>query len=228
MSSEVQPANDFPRLTMAQLDQIARETKIAYCLGMHTSFDGPFAQAVESATREPLLKEIERLNKVLDWNEMALGNNKFAYDELSKSFDKIGAERDSAQAEAKALRSALGRLESNFVLMLAGKPVRDVEETLAEVRAALTTPPGNATQAAAIFPAECPRCKSAVPGIQTQACFDAQAAGAREPLSEEQMESMYDKASAEVYRCRHDYYAGILDAERAHGIASPAAELKKD
>lgn len=39
----------------------------------------------------------------------------------------------------EALRSALERVSRNFDLLLAGKPVRDVAETKAEVRAALQT-----------------------------------------------------------------------------------------
>lgn len=39
------------------------------------------------------------------------------------------------------MRSALERLHWNFKLMLSGKPVRDVAETLAEVEAALAAAP---------------------------------------------------------------------------------------
>ena len=39
-----------------------------------------------------------------------------------------------------ALRQALERVTANFRLMLAGKPVRDVSETLAECEAALAAP----------------------------------------------------------------------------------------
>ena len=42
-------------------------------------------------------------------------------------------------AEAEKLRSALERLRWVFGLVLSGKPCRDVEETLAEVNAALAT-----------------------------------------------------------------------------------------
>jgi hypothetical protein len=40
-------------------------------------------------------------------------------------------------AENERLRSALERLDRNFDLLLAGKPVRDVAETKAETRTAL-------------------------------------------------------------------------------------------
>jgi hypothetical protein len=42
--------------------------------------------------------------------------------------------------EIEDLRSALERLDRNFDLLLAGKPVRDVAETKAETRAALSRP----------------------------------------------------------------------------------------
>jgi hypothetical protein len=42
--------------------------------------------------------------------------------------------------EIEGLRSALGRLDRNFDLLLAGKPVHDVAETKAETRAALSRP----------------------------------------------------------------------------------------
>lgn len=45
----------------------------------------------------------------------------------------------------EALEGALKRLDHNFVLALRGKPVRDMDETRAEVRAALAlvSPPSN-------------------------------------------------------------------------------------
>lgn len=51
----------------------------------------------------------------------------------------VPANPDGAEAvEAiTALRDALGRISRNFDLLLAGKPVRDVAETKAEVAAAL-------------------------------------------------------------------------------------------
>ncbi len=49
--------------------------------------------------------------------------------------------KDAVEGEAcAAMRSALERLAHNFDLMLAGKPVRDVAETRAEVAAALSSP----------------------------------------------------------------------------------------
>jgi hypothetical protein len=53
------------------------------------------------------------------------------------------ATQDTGQGEAmtdSALRQALERVTANFRLMLAGKPVRDVSETLAECEAALAAP----------------------------------------------------------------------------------------
>lgn len=41
------------------------------------------------------------------------------------------------EAQVERLRSALDRLLDSYTLMLAGKPVRDVSETLAEANAAL-------------------------------------------------------------------------------------------
>lgn len=41
------------------------------------------------------------------------------------------------EAQVERLRSALDRLLDSYTLMLAGKPVRDVSETLAETNAAL-------------------------------------------------------------------------------------------
>lgn len=53
----------------------------------------------------------------------------------------IEAATHTAQPQAEpALRSALERLQWNLDLLLAGKPVRDVSETRAEVAAALATP----------------------------------------------------------------------------------------
>ena len=52
----------------------------------------------------------------------------------------LGIRAPTAQPQAEpALRSALERLQWSFNLLLAGKPVRDVSETLAEVAAALAT-----------------------------------------------------------------------------------------
>ena len=52
------------------------------------------------------------------------------------SSERIGALTE-ALARVKVLKDALERLDRNFDLLLAGKPVRDVAETKAETRAAL-------------------------------------------------------------------------------------------
>jgi hypothetical protein len=47
------------------------------------------------------------------------------------------AELEAAKKDAERMRSALERLRWNFGLVLSGKPCRDVQESLAEVDAAL-------------------------------------------------------------------------------------------
>jgi hypothetical protein len=52
----------------------------------------------------------------------------------------VPAEPQGEAMTESALRQALERVTANFRLMLAGKPVRDVSETLAECEAALAAP----------------------------------------------------------------------------------------
>jgi hypothetical protein len=57
------------------------------------------------------------------------------------AFEKFAADlppRGPDSAREAPLRSALERVTANFRLMIAGKPVRDVAETLGECDAALT------------------------------------------------------------------------------------------
>ena len=55
----------------------------------------------------------------------------------SERIAALQAERDEALAKVAEMRSALERLRHSYGLLLARKPVRDVEETLAEVDSAL-------------------------------------------------------------------------------------------
>jgi hypothetical protein len=62
--------------------------------------------------------------------------NDYAETELIRQGVKAGIE--AGEADNAKLKAALERLARNFDLLLAQKPVRDVCETKAEVRAALT------------------------------------------------------------------------------------------
>lgn len=56
---------------------------------------------------------------------------------IAKPASKEGQDNANLIAAAPDLLSALERLEYSYALMLAGKPVRDVSETLAEAHAAV-------------------------------------------------------------------------------------------
>lgn len=64
---------DSARLTFADLDKIARDVQIAYCLGKSNNFDHAFAKAVEqvvldrcAAQLDALREEVARLTKERD------------------------------------------------------------------------------------------------------------------------------------------------------------------
>lgn len=95
MSSEV------PLLTFSELDEIARNIQIDYCLGKVMSFDSAFARAVEQAVRAQWAAEVAAKDaEIAGLRELA--------NQHQTRFSMVVAahtERDSAQAEAKAAKA---------------------------------------------------------------------------------------------------------------------------
>jgi hypothetical protein len=87
---------------------------------------------------------------------MSAADNRFyreANDELRFSglaVQRIYDLKERYRTDAAQLQSALERLVYSYRLLLAGKPVRDVEETLGEVTAALASLPSERPEAEAI------------------------------------------------------------------------------
>jgi hypothetical protein len=97
-----------------------------------------------TVTDEGLVERLNKLKQLEDDVRHYSGNEASGFAEIARRkaelFDDLASGHTALLREIEDLRSALERLDRNFDLLLAGKPVRDVAETKAETRAALSRP----------------------------------------------------------------------------------------
>lgn len=155
-------------------------------------FSGSLHQAAEPAPADKLRAEM----RTLGYSDTAINAMGDSTTMMQRAIDarKMLMAAEPAPREVERLRSALGRLLPSYLAILARRPVRDVEETIAEAQSALapqavSEPPAGV----AAWDANCPRpgyCINPTKCERKKQCIEAPHQAA-EPAASELERSTY-------------------------------------